>query len=171
MQGSPPNLIRSWQRTDDDVPARSHRGEKIAADGAETTAHLVAGDCATHRLGDDETKPTGVLRLALEDVHYRVGGPDSATTAHGGAEVHRSSDPVRPGEHANGFSFQDYTGPALAGTVARAVAMYGDKRKWKKLVTTGMTQDWSWLRSATEYETVYQRVVEKRRAAFGAAGG
>ena len=67
------------------------------------------------------------------------------------------------GEGANGFSFQDYTGPALAGTVARAVALFGDKRKWKKLVANGMAQDWSWARAAREYEALYQRVIDKRR--------
>jgi starch synthase len=75
------------------------------------------------------------------------------------------TDVGRSGEGGNGFSFQDYTGPALAATVARAVALYGDKRRWKKLLTSGMAQDWSWARAAKEYEALYQRLVEKLRGA------
>jgi starch synthase len=74
-------------------------------------------------------------------------------------------DALKNGDAANGFTFQDYTAPALAGTVAKAVTVFGDKRRWKKLVASGMAQDWSWSRSAREYEALYQRVVEKRRAA------
>jgi starch synthase len=73
------------------------------------------------------------------------------------------TDVGRGGDGANGFSFNDYTGPALAATVARAVAMYGDKRRWKKLMSTGMNQDWSWARAAREYDALYRRVAEKRR--------
>ncbi len=75
------------------------------------------------------------------------------------------------GEGANGFAFQDYSGPALAATVARAVALFGDKRKWKALVSTGMGQDWSWRRSAQEYEALYRRVIEKRREGTAPTAG
>jgi len=74
-------------------------------------------------------------------------------------------DVGRGGEGGNGFSFQDYTGPALASTVARAVAYYGDKRRWRRLMVTGMQQDWSWGKAAKEYESLYERIAARRRGA------
>jgi starch synthase len=74
------------------------------------------------------------------------------------------SDVSKNGEGANGFTFQEYSAQALAETVARAVACFGDKRRWKKIMSVGMAQDWSWKRSAEEYSELYARIVQKRRA-------
>ncbi len=71
----------------------------------------------------------------------------------------------------NGFTFVEYSSAALAQAVARAVALFGDKRKWRKLVATGMAQDWSWAPSAREYEALYARLVEKRSRPQAAPGG
>jgi starch synthase len=77
------------------------------------------------------------------------------------------TDVLRNGDSANGFVFQDYSPHALAETVARAVACFGDKRRWKKIMATGMAQDWSWSRSAAEYADLYARIIAKRRAQTG----
>jgi starch synthase len=67
---------------------------------------------------------------------------------------------------ANGFSFQDYSGLALAETLDRACRLYrDDKAAWAKLVQTGMRQDWSWAHSAREYVRLYQQTIESRRGA------
>jgi starch synthase len=68
--------------------------------------------------------------------------------------------------NANGFSFTEYTADALLQTIRRAVKTYTqEKNDWKKLMLTGMKQDWSWSRSAKEYIKLYQKALEKRRSA------
>ncbi len=67
---------------------------------------------------------------------------------------------------ANGFSFREYSPQALAETIARAVDMFGDRRRWKKLIDAGMQRDWSWKRSAREYLDVYDRALSKRKTAM-----
>lgn len=60
---------------------------------------------------------------------------------------------------ATGFTFGHYTANALYETVKWALTLYRDRRKdFKQIVRTAMTQDWSWQRSAGEYEALYRRV-------------
>jgi starch synthase len=57
---------------------------------------------------------------------------------------------------ATGFQFLAYTPAAFLQAVKRALEMYhGPADAWLKLVRTGMRRDWSWDRSAAEYEKVY----------------
>jgi len=63
---------------------------------------------------------------------------------------------------ANGFSFEDYTSAALVRCVRRAVKTYQDRKTWRKLLHIGMSQDWSWKRSATRYVELYQKAVAGR---------
>jgi starch synthase len=57
---------------------------------------------------------------------------------------------------ANGFIFQEYSPLALSETLRRACDLYRlQPEEWKKLVDTGMRQDWSWGRSAKKYEELY----------------
>jgi len=66
---------------------------------------------------------------------------------------------------ANGFSFAEYTADALLDAINRAAKVFTrEKGNWKKLMTTGMKQDWSWNRSAKEYIKLYQKALEKRRS-------
>lgn len=63
---------------------------------------------------------------------------------------------------ANGFSFHDYRSDVLLRQICRATGIFQDKATWKKLIQTGMQRDWSWRRSAREYEQVFQRAQAKR---------
>ncbi|MGD2175059.1 MAG: glycogen synthase GlgA [Candidatus Brocadiaceae bacterium] len=64
---------------------------------------------------------------------------------------------------ATGFVFEPYEPQALAQAVRRALAVFPEREKWRKLMLNGMSQDWSWKRSAREYLDVYgkarQRIV------------
>ncbi len=60
-----------------------------------------------------------------------------------------------------GFLFDDYTPAALAACVARAIRLYADRRAWSRLQQAGMRTDFSWDRSAREYEKVYRNVARK----------
>ena len=62
----------------------------------------------------------------------------------------------------DGFVFLDYSPKTLLDTMKRAVLIQQDKRRWTKLVKTGMGLDFSWHASAKHYIEVYARV-EKRQ--------
>jgi starch synthase len=60
---------------------------------------------------------------------------------------------------ATGFSFGPYAPFALTEALQRAIATYRDEpAKWQILQQTGMVQDWSWRRSAAEYERLYYQL-------------
>jgi starch synthase len=63
---------------------------------------------------------------------------------------------------ANGFSFIDYSAPALLGTLARALQFYGDRRVWLRMVRRAMASDFSWARSAEHYLELYRQATEAK---------
>jgi len=62
----------------------------------------------------------------------------------------------------NGFKFADATPEALLTTVRAAVAAYRQPDQWPRLVRNGMACDFSWNRSAREYEALYREIVSRR---------
>ncbi|MFH1680539.1 MAG: glycogen synthase GlgA [Candidatus Eisenbacteria bacterium] len=60
---------------------------------------------------------------------------------------------------ATGFRFEEATPDALEGALRRAFALFPDRRAWLKLVRAGMAADFSWERSAAEYEKLYARLL------------
>ena len=61
-----------------------------------------------------------------------------------------------------GFLFEEYSAPALIDCLRRALAVYGDRNKWKHLMQNGMKQDFSWEHSAKEYAKVYRKAMKKK---------
>ncbi|MEK6742711.1 MAG: glycogen synthase GlgA [Nitrospirota bacterium] len=61
-----------------------------------------------------------------------------------------------------GFVFDEYTPDALAACVERALKEYGRPAAWKRIVNAGMKVDFSWDRSAKEYEKLYRKAMKKR---------
>ncbi len=69
---------------------------------------------------------------------------------------------------ATGFHFHHYSTEALTAALQRAVTCYRDDPDvWKQLVDTGMRQDWSWARSAREYDALYQQTCAEHRRRLG----
>jgi starch synthase len=62
-----------------------------------------------------------------------------------------------------GFVFEEYSAPALAACVRRAVSVFRDRDAWTGLVRSGMKQDFSWEHSAKEYVKVYRKARGKRQ--------
>jgi starch synthase len=60
-----------------------------------------------------------------------------------------------------GFLFEEYSSRALVQCLRRALAVYGDAAKWKRLMQAGMKQDFSWEQSAKEYVKVYRKALRK----------
>lgn len=57
-----------------------------------------------------------------------------------------------------GFVFREYTPEALVAAVRRAVGLFAKRRRWTKLMKTGMRQDFSWVRSAQKYTQLFEQL-------------
>jgi starch synthase len=61
---------------------------------------------------------------------------------------------------ATGFRFAAYGDFALREAIERALYFYRQRPDdWRRLMQTGMRQDWSWQRSAAEYEHLYREII------------
>lgn len=65
-------------------------------------------------------------------------------------------------ERPTGVLFPDASPSSLAFAIRRAMACYSRRPQWSELSRAGMTEDFSWHRSAREYVELYARLVERR---------
>lgn len=65
---------------------------------------------------------------------------------------------------ATGFAFREPTPEAFRGAIQRALQIWPDRAAWRKLVQTGMRQDWSWDKSARAYLHLYEQIVARRES-------
>ena len=61
----------------------------------------------------------------------------------------------------NGFSFTKFNAHDMLYTIRRALSIYHNSSEWKKIVTNSMNKDYSWARSAAEYEVLYTDLIER----------
>ncbi len=64
---------------------------------------------------------------------------------------------------ASGFQFGEYSALALTDALQRACNTYAQGDVWKRLVQTGMRQDWSWTASARRYVDLYRATANQVR--------
>lgn len=64
---------------------------------------------------------------------------------------------------ATGFQFDAAEAPDLLAAIERALALYDRPEAWRRLMTRGMQQDFSWTRSAHRYLELYQQLVAARQ--------
>ncbi|KAA3616212.1 MAG: glycogen synthase GlgA [Calditrichaeota bacterium] len=57
----------------------------------------------------------------------------------------------------NGITFSEYTSDELFQAVERALKLFKNKQNWKKMVSRGMGEDFSWKASAAKYIKLYQQ--------------
>lgn len=62
---------------------------------------------------------------------------------------------------ADGFVFEPASSHELLTTVRLALKLFREKDLWYRMMRTGMAADFSWDRSAKEYEKLYHLAVEK----------
>ena len=60
-----------------------------------------------------------------------------------------------------GFVFKEYHPEELLAAIKRALKVYKEKEKWKKLMLSGMHKDFSWEASAREYVQLYRKALAK----------
>lgn len=56
-----------------------------------------------------------------------------------------------------GFTFDEYSSPALLRTLRQALRIYQDAGAWRRMQIAGMKEDFSWDAAAREYVTIYER--------------
>jgi len=64
---------------------------------------------------------------------------------------------------ASGFTFDGMTAENLFNTIQRAIDLYHDKARWKKLCKICMVKNFSWQSSAEAYREVYLKVLGRKR--------
>ncbi len=60
-----------------------------------------------------------------------------------------------------GFVFKNYDPDELLDVIKRALRVYQRKKIWKKLMLSGMSEDFSWEQSARKYVELYKIALEK----------
>jgi starch synthase len=63
----------------------------------------------------------------------------------------------------NGFSFYDYSGYALLSSVKRGIDTFPHKDTWNKIQQNGMSNDFSWEKSAGEYVRLYEYLISGKK--------
>ena len=63
-----------------------------------------------------------------------------------------------PAENADGFKFYNYNAHDMLNSIKQAIDIYKDKKEWKKLVKNAMKADFSWAKSAIEYNNIYKEL-------------
>jgi starch synthase len=63
-------------------------------------------------------------------------------------------------ESGSGFIFHDYTAESLVGKLEEALACFHDEESWQQIITTAMTRDFTWKKSAEEYDHLYRELLE-----------
>jgi starch synthase len=66
------------------------------------------------------------------------------------------------GDSGTGFRFSNYSVKGMMAAISQALAVYSDSERWQALRSRGMSQDWSWNRSAAQYLQLYRNIYLKR---------
>jgi starch synthase len=70
------------------------------------------------------------------------------------------ADTVTDGD--TGFTFHDYNADAFWHTLQRAIYVYNvDKPRWQAIQQNGMQSDFSWQRSASGYQQLYEWAIAR----------
>jgi starch synthase len=133
-------------------------GDLAAAAPDRVAVEFMFTDHVEHRLlaGADallmpsQYEPCGLTQMRAQ--HYgavpvarRVGGLTDSIT-----------------DGVTGFLFDEYTPEGLEQAIGRAVASYGDRTAWRKLVRAAMARPFGWDRSAERYHDLYRRALAQR---------
>jgi starch synthase len=93
------------------------------------------------------------LRYGTVPVVHATGGLEDSVT-----------DVLQRSSEGTGFKFYEYAPGPFLEAVKAAVGLFQDTSRWLELQRRGMTQDFSWNRSARHYLDIYEKVKwEKHR--------
>jgi starch synthase len=120
----------------------------------ETLSHLIIGGCDVI-LVPSRFEPCGLtqlyaLRYGTLPLVRRVGG--LADTVVDATSVGLAEN------DATGFAFDDASPQALMTTIGRAIALFGDRQLWRRMIRRAMTRDFSWEAAARKYVALYREL-------------
>ncbi len=97
------------------------------------------------------------LRYGTVPIVRKVGGLADSIVNIGAA------DSISSGK-ATGYVFGPYKPKPLADSINKAIALFrGDRKAWEKLMDNGMAQDFSWTRSAKEYDKLMKLMLRAEK--------
>jgi len=133
---------------------KSRASVKIAFDNA--LAHKIEAGC------DFFLMPSRYEPCGLNQMYSLKYGTIPIVRATGGLDdTIEEFDPKS--KSGNGFKFHDYTTDALFDALERALAVYRKKALWNTLQKNAFASDFSWDRSAAEYEKLYEEVLNRAK--------
>ncbi len=146
-----PRLHRLYERLRDEN--RGRMGLMLGFN--EPLAHLIEAGCDLF-LMPSLYEPSGLNQL----YSMRYGTPPVVRATGGLADTVVDTTPLTLTDgSATGFRFAAYSAEALQEAIERALKLFRtDREAFLQVVRNGMRQDWSWDRSAAEYEMLYQRL-------------
>lgn len=145
-----------------DIAAKYPRQIGVFIGYDETRAHHIEAGCDVF-LMPSRFEPCGLnqiysLRYGSVPLVHRTGG--LADTV-----INSTPDMLAQGK-ATGFLFDEAQPQALLNTIWQALRLYRDDPEgWRRLATTGMTQDFSWEASARQYLQLYADALAERQSA------
>lgn len=124
----------------------------------ETLAHLIEAG-ADIFLMPSQYEPSGLNQL----YSMKYGTPPVVRATGGLADTITDCTPeTLAAGTATGFRFDPPWAGAFHDTMLRALYIYRHQPEdWVRLMRIGMRQDWSWDRSAAEYEKLYKRLTDR----------
>lgn len=125
---------------------------------SEQLAHLIEGGADLFVM-PSRFEPCGLnqmysLRYGTVPVVHRTGG--LADTVVDASAANLNSD------KATGFVFDSPTAEALEKALERALTLFHDREQWQRIMRRGMSQDFSWQRSARAYHALYEEALARR---------
>jgi starch synthase len=123
----------------------------------EPLAHLIEAGSDVF-LMPSQFEPCGLNQM----YSLAYGTPPLVRKTGGLADTVQHWDPTN--RTGTGFVFEHFDEGGVWWALNEAMNAYADRKGWKQLQTNGMAVDNSWDKAASEYEALYQRVVEAARA-------
>jgi len=137
--------------------AEKHKGRMYVKIGFEDSlAHKIYAG-ADIFLMPSRYEPCGIGQL----IAMRYGTIPVARRTGGLADTVLNHQPLE--DEGTGFLFSDYTADALQGCLKRALCVYVNKPRWKKLIRSAMKTNFSWQGSAKRYIELYDKVARMKR--------
>jgi starch synthase len=135
---------------------KKHKGRfgvKIAFDNA--LAHKIEAGA------DMFLMPSRYEPCGLNQMYSLKYGTIPVVRATGGLDDTIKEFDIKTGK-GNGFKFVEYSSGALVTAMKKALEVYRNREFWIKLVKNGMSEDFSWEKSARTYENIYQRALARK---------
>ncbi|MEJ2696328.1 MAG: glycogen synthase GlgA [Candidatus Sulfobium sp.] len=120
----------------------------------ESLAHIIYAGCDFF-LMPSKYEPCGLGQL----IALRYGTIPVARNTGGLADTIEDYDHLRT--RGTGFLFSGYTPASLLDAIKRALCVYTDEKKMRKLVSGAMKTDFSWRKSAEKYLELYGKALRK----------